>query len=242
MTENRTILFVDDVQMFRDLGALFLARVGRVITAKSGGEALEIASRERPDVMLVDLSMPGMDGDEVCRELRTDRKLRDTPLIMLVGDDSPSEWGRAVRSGANDVLSKPLSRVSLNSSVSRFLRDGPLKGLQRVEMNLAVELKLGQVKRWGKVRNLSRGGVFIETDCTVFRNTEVELSFILPESDRTLTSTAHVIWQRLGGTCAPRNGIGMRFVDISGESIRSLEDFVFDRAIGPSWQPVGMNP
>jgi CheY-like chemotaxis protein len=249
MTDSRTILLVDDVAMFRELGALFLARVGRVVTAESGEEAIEIARAEKPDLMLVDQLMPGLSGDDVCRFVKTDPGLHDIPVIMLVGDESPSGWGRAVRSGADDVLAKPLSRVTLNETVNRFLRAGRPTGLQRVEVNVPVKLSIGADTRDGRMRNLSRGGVYIETNSTIEEDSEIGLSFVLPDSGSALTPTAQVIWKTrdLGGDSkrpdtgadSESPGIGLRFLDISGESIRTLEDYVFDRAIEPREQLVG---
>ena len=142
MSEERTILLVDDVAMFRELGSSFLARAGRVLTASSGEEALEIARRERPDVMVVDLLMPGFAGDAVCRFVKADPELHAIPVIMLVGADAASDWGRAVRAGADDVLAKPISRVSLNLAVNRFRGGRAQNGLPRIPLDAAVQLQL----------------------------------------------------------------------------------------------------
>ena len=72
MEPRRTILVIDDAPMFRELQSLFLSRTARVLTAESGARGLEIARRERPDLALVDLHMPGMEGDEVCWEIKDD--------------------------------------------------------------------------------------------------------------------------------------------------------------------------
>jgi CheY-like chemotaxis protein/Tfp pilus assembly protein PilZ len=242
MSDNRTILLVDDVPIFRELGALFLARAGRVVTAQSGDEALEIARREKPDLMLVDLLMPDLKGDDVCRFVKSDPDLHDIPVIMLVGDDSSSDWGRAVRSGANDVLAKPLCRVALNETVNRFLRGGTPVGSPRIDIDMPVELKLGSQTREGRLRNLSRGGVFVETECYTQEDSELGLSFVLPETESEITPTAQVIWRRRNRDTATGNGIGMRFVDITGTSIRTLEDYVYGRAIESPADLPGASP
>ena len=66
---RRTILVVDDAPLLRELGALFLARAGRVITAASGEEALAVARLEQPDLIVADARMPGIDGVTLCRVL-----------------------------------------------------------------------------------------------------------------------------------------------------------------------------
>ena len=100
MEYKRTILVVDDASMFRELESLFLARSGRVITAPSGAEALEMARRERPEVVVTDLDMPGMSGDALCKEIRNDGELRHTPVIAVISGEFGEDRARAVRAGA----------------------------------------------------------------------------------------------------------------------------------------------
>ena len=70
MEPSPTILVVDDVPLFRELECLFLARCGRVITASTGREALALAARERPAVVVLDAHLPDVAGEEVCRLLK----------------------------------------------------------------------------------------------------------------------------------------------------------------------------
>lgn len=233
MSEERTILLVDDVEMFRDLGSIFLARCGRVITASSGEEALRISKQVRPDVMLVDLLMPGLDGDAVCRFVKSDPDLYETPVVMLVGVDDPHAWGRAVRAGADDVLAKPISRVSLNETVRRFTRGHAPKGQPRIPVNSKVQVRLGSATREARLRNLSRGGLFLETDYELTRDSEIGLEFVLPESPVQFNPTARVVWKKFDAARDHTQGLGLRFVDISSHLVRKLEDYVYDRALEP---------
>ena len=121
MDEERTILIVDDAPMFLEIEGLFLARSGRVVTAQSGEEALARARRESPDLMLVDAYMPGMSGADVCRAVRSDPQLSDTPIIALCSSDEADERAAILRAGADDVLSKPIDRMALVESVQRPL-------------------------------------------------------------------------------------------------------------------------
>ncbi len=87
MEPRHTILVIDDAAMFRELGALFLARSGRVITADDGDQGLEALRRERPDVVVADLLMPGMSGDALCQVVKADPDLCETPVILVTSCD-----------------------------------------------------------------------------------------------------------------------------------------------------------
>jgi uncharacterized protein (TIGR02266 family) len=228
---KRTILVVDDVAMFRDLGSVFLARAGRVVTACTGEEALEVVQRERPHLVLADLHMPEMDGEALCRAIKSDPELRATPVVVMVGTDDPKDRGRAARAGADDILSKPLSRVQLLESVQRFLIYDHVQGLPRVELAEPVCISVGSFEAWGTVRNLSRGGLFIESDDTLAPCTEVDLRFELPESEATVEPTAQVIWRR--ESAAEPRGMGLRFLEVDGGTARRLADYVFEHLVGP---------
>jgi CheY-like chemotaxis protein len=164
MDARRKILIADDAAMFRELGALFLARSGRVITANNGIESLDAMRRHRPHVVVADLDMPDMDGEELCRCIKADPELRDTPVILVTRGELADERARAVRAGADDVIDKPISRIALIQAVNRFLRGPTLRGLARVSIETEVHIVYEREERWGTARNLSRGGIFIEAE------------------------------------------------------------------------------
>jgi uncharacterized protein (TIGR02266 family) len=224
------ILVVDDTALFRELNSIFLARFGRVITASSGENALELIRSERPAVVVTDLNMPGIGGDVLCREVRRDPEIADTPIVILAPADDAADRARAVRSGADDVVAKPISRMSLVESVSRFLRSSPRPGLERVDVEARVRIRSADVEAWGRVQNLSRGGIFVEADAVMPSETEVELEFELPDAEAPLHSTARVIWAREGSAHDSRSGMGLQFLAIDREATRLIESFVFERA------------
>jgi uncharacterized protein (TIGR02266 family) len=229
MVRARKILVVDDVAMFRELGALFLSRSGRVICAESGAEGLEIAQRERPNLVLADLHMPDMDGAALCRAIKNDPQLCETPVLLMIGGDDPRDRARAVRAGADDLLPKPLSRIALVEAVNRFLQYDSVRGLPRVEVTGPVAIAAPDRSASGTLRNLSRDGVFIETDSPLDPWTEVRLSFELPDTATRVEPSAVVIWQR------PKNGlpagIGLRFLELDRRSVEWLEEFVWEQCL-----------
>lgn len=229
---TRTILVVDDMRMFRDLGALFLARTGRVLTASSGEEALEVARNEEPDLVLTDLRMPGMDGLELCRALRTDPVMKNVPILVMMGADEAEARGDVIRAGADDVLDKPLARIALTASVNRFLHYDHVQGQPRVRVDAPVRIVAGENETWGTVRNLSRGGLFIETHLSLVPSDEIELHFRLPESGHAVEPNAQVVWCRMpvGSGSQTPPGLGLRFLDIDTPTARIVDDFVYERS------------
>lgn len=228
MQAQRKLLVVDDAAMFRDLESLFLARCGQVLTACDGHEAWEILHRERPDVVVADLSMPGMGGDELCRRIKLDPDLRRTPVVIVTGRDVGEEHERAVRAGADDVVEKPINRVSLIQAVNHFLRLA-VRGLVRVALDTDVRIAGAEYDIWGRARNISRGGIFVESERDLPPDSEVQLEFALPESADALAPTAKVVWRRPASR-AVAAGLGLQFLKLDRDAARRLDEYVYERS------------
>ncbi len=228
MDDERTILIVDDAPMFLELESLFLARSGRVVTAQSGEEALVRARREAPHLILVDAYMPGLDGADVCRAVRADPELADTPIIALCSSDDAEERAAILRAGADDVLPKPIDRMALVESVQRFVRFAQVRGLPRAPFRAEVRLHDGATDWVGRARNLSRTGIFIEVPKELRPESEVTLEFDLPEVGIHVRPTAQVIWLEHEPDGAP-SGVGLRFLALDGQSARRIDHWVHER-------------
>lgn len=228
---EQTVLVIDDVPYLLELASLFLGRTARVVTANGGQAGLDAAWREQPDLILCDDNMPGTNGAELCRTIRRDSDLASTPFIMLVSDAGAAARGDAIRAGADDVLAKPLSRLSLVDTVSRYLAASRVRALPRIETDTPATVTSGESESCGIVRNVSRGGAYVETDAPLVCADEIGLRFRLPESSTELSTSAQVVW------CSPSDaspsepgGAGLRFLEIDGPSVRTLDDFVFERS------------
>ncbi len=118
-----TILIVDDnVGARRSIEALLAPENYRLLLTASGAEALEIAAREHPDLILLDVMMPGMNGFEVCEALRASERLSEIPIIMITALDDDESMIRGIDVGADDFLSKPINKIELRSRVRGILR------------------------------------------------------------------------------------------------------------------------
>jgi two-component system KDP operon response regulator KdpE len=118
--KSGTILIVDDEpQIRRVLRATLTAQGYTTIEAKTGIEGIETARRERPDLILLDMNMPEMDGVETCRELRAGS---DVPILMLTVRDAEKDKVRALDAGADDYVVKPFGIEELMARIRAALR------------------------------------------------------------------------------------------------------------------------
>jgi adenylate cyclase len=117
-----TILAVDDTpQNLRLLEALLATEGYEVLTATSGEEALRIVSERHPDLLLVDILMPGMDGYELCRRVRAAEETRFLPVVLMTAS-MEQDKARALESGADDFVQKPVLQHELSVRVRSLLR------------------------------------------------------------------------------------------------------------------------
>jgi DNA-binding response OmpR family regulator len=115
-----TILVVDDERKIRDLVSSYLAAEGySVLTADTGQGALELALRARPDVIVLDLMLPDLSGEEVTRSLR---EASDVPILMLTAKAAEDDRVAGLRLGADDYLVKPFSPRELAARIEAILR------------------------------------------------------------------------------------------------------------------------
>lgn len=118
-----TILIVDDSQSAREtLLAALDAQGYQLVTAENGPEALRLASQIRPDVILLDVMMPAMDGFEVCRHIRATPELAEVPIVLLTALDDHASLLKGLEAGADDFLSKPIERKELLIRVRTITR------------------------------------------------------------------------------------------------------------------------
>jgi DNA-binding response OmpR family regulator len=117
-----TILVADDEEDLRELVAYRLSRSGyNVIGAEDGQEALELAAERTPDLMVLDVMMPKLDGYELTRRVRAEAALRSIPVILLTARSQESDIDRGFEVGADDYLKKPFNPDELVARVRAVL-------------------------------------------------------------------------------------------------------------------------
>jgi two-component system, cell cycle response regulator DivK len=117
----KKILIVEDVEMNRDLLVQLLEDDYELVEATDGKQGLEMAARERPDLILLDISLPEMDGWEVTRRIRADEELKQIPIIAVTAHAMAGDEEKAYAQGCNGYLSKPIDEDELWAKVEKQL-------------------------------------------------------------------------------------------------------------------------
>lgn len=138
MAERSTILIVDDEIVSRFTVKILLESEGYdLIFAESGEEALKKAIEFIPDLMLLDVMMPGMNGFQVCQQLRANPRLAELPVVMVTALDDRESRLRGIEVGADDFMSKPFDRAELRARVRTITRLNRYRRLVETEEQLA---------------------------------------------------------------------------------------------------------
>jgi two-component system, cell cycle response regulator DivK len=117
----KRILIVEDVELNRDLLVQLLEDEYELVCAADGSSGLALAAERRPDLILMDLSLPVLDGWEATKRLKADPALRDVPVIALTAHAMEGDEVRARECGCDDYLPKPIDEDRLFAKLSRWL-------------------------------------------------------------------------------------------------------------------------
>jgi len=122
MARNTVLVIDDDASIHRAVERRLEGVVDQVLKASSPTKGIQIASQEKPDVILLDVNMPQLDGFKVCRLLQDSPLTRDIQILFLTADRNPDNLAKALDAGATDYISKPFNEVELEARVRVALR------------------------------------------------------------------------------------------------------------------------
>ncbi len=176
-TGGRVLVVEDDADIADVLRRSLRNEGYEVRTSGDGAEALDIAVGFMPDLVVLDLGLPGMDGVEVCRRLRSDG---DVPILMLTARAETEDRVEGLDSGADDYLVKPFERQELLARIRALLRRRPPRG--------AASLEVGDLQLNPDTREVRRGEREIE-----LTNREFELLEFLMRNERLVVSRERLL-------------------------------------------------
>lgn len=226
--EKKTLLIVDDVELFIQLQISHLGHQRYDIhTARSGSEGLEMVRSLKPDIVLMDMFMPDINGDQVCRLLKEDPDTWSIPVVLV--SSGGRGWSRAasLSSKCDGLIFKPVRRDLLLSVVENLLGTN-LRARDRIQVSIPGSVLLEGTDYPVTLHSLSSSGAFIETEEKMIRGDLLELTFALPDRKQKIRiRAAAVIWCGSLREDGPP-GTGIHFLTIDEETRKHLNIFVHE--------------
>ena len=203
------VLIIDDEKDLLELVRYNLEKEGyRIKTAEDGEAGLEAATRELPDIVIVDLMLPGIDGLDVCRRLRSDQRTARTPIIMLTAKSTETDRVVGLEMGADDYITKPFSPRELVARIKAVLR--------RVSSQQAPARESRVIRRGDLTINLDRYGIRCGEEDIDLTATEFRLLQTLAKHPGRVYSRSELIEGALGKEIA----VVDRTIDVHITSLR----------------------
>ena len=225
MSGQRKILIADDVNFFLKLEQSFLQRDEiDILTARNGQEAYDLVSLHQPDLVLLDMYMPEMNGDECCRRIKSQAELRHIPVIMVTAGEADQQ-AQCRDAGCDDIILKPFDREAFVGTVQKFL-----KVAQRTDVRspLKMEVKYGDGQLLtGYSVDLSAGGMFLATENLLPPESALALKFYLPNQAQSICCLGSVAWVNSPEAPCDKTlpiGMGIRFVNLALEDLHQIRE------------------
>jgi CheY-like chemotaxis protein len=215
----KKVLIVDDTESG-------LALLRRIVTpehftmfeANSGRQALKIHRRERVDLIVMDLQMPGMDGEQVTRTIRAERSRRTVSILLFADSSRPGLRERSLAAGANDFVSKPFKNVDLLERV-RSLMNVVVRKQTTLLAHVKAEDEGPSVKPFvARIVNVSTSGLLLEANEPLATGRRVGVKFFVPGSSAQISARATVVRRTAAGG-AVRWGVRFTALDVSARRI-----------------------
>lgn len=181
------ILAVDDeVLVLESLGRLFKQESNYEFSlARSGAEALESIKTRRPDLLILDILMPEMDGVEVCREIRKDSSLRLLPILFLTAKDKAEDIVHGLDAGGDDYVVKPFALVELMARIRALLR----RTERLADEYFPEVLEVGEVRLVSSTFQVYIGEIPLQLTSTEYRL----MMYLMRHANQTLTLSSFLV-------------------------------------------------
>jgi len=216
--EGGKILLVDDVPLTLEIARSVLSNTGcRILTASNGKEALNVVKRELPHLVLMDIVMPEMNGDECCKLIKEDPSTNHIPVILLSSASRLADLDKETLDHCNDILKKPFGKAELLEKIQTYL-DIKCRKDKRILINTEVAYIYNNRAHSGRMLNISNSGMFIKTEDALPVGSKIDIAVINKENGF-FEVTGKVIWTAMGkgekGSSLYEPGMGIKFLDNS---------------------------
>jgi uncharacterized protein (TIGR02266 family) len=240
------ILYADDDKFFQKVTANILNGAGHeVLLASTGQEAIEKAMGSKPDLIILDVILPGLLGTEVCRKLRNYTRTASVPVLLISTGIAEIEAasGDPKEFLADDFMHKPFKPEKLLERVERllgtrsaFAASGqgrpptPPPGRERrqtprVPIDVEVTARTAEALLYHPMINISTGGVYLEVDRPTSQEAIIELRFVIPGVPGLIAAEGKVAWT-LELEPGARWAMGVKFTSIEAEALDSIRRYV----------------
>ena len=230
MVAKDKILIVDDMETFLKLEKMLLERSGyEIITARTGAEALKKVQAEKPRLVFLDMIMPEMTGDAVCRYIKTSKSLKHIPVIMVTTKSDPPSRERCAQAGCDDFMTKPVTQRDFFEKIKKFINIEKRRH-PRAPLRVSAECLQNEVSYQHYTVDVSQSGMFVETLSPLPLGTELGLRFGLPRQGAPVLVKGRVVRTVPPGQASEGNpcGMGIRFTNLSSEDSDKIREFVAD--------------
>jgi DNA-binding response OmpR family regulator len=186
------ILIVDDEVVNLELAEALLAQDGyEVHLAQDGTEALQKVQDARPDIVLMDIVMPKMNGIETCRKIKTNPLSYATPVVMVTALNSTEDKVKAIQAGADDFISKPFDRLELSARVKSLLRLKAIHDRLETSMTTLKDMQRAREELMARAAKDFESPMTLIAEC--LKAVSVEASHLSPETAQKLEAALYCI-------------------------------------------------
>ena len=226
MKEAKNLLLVDDTELFLAMEKSFLERREFILhTARSGSEALEKAKTVNPDLILLDLHMPDMSGDQVCQHLKMDPTFKHIPVVIATSEKNRPTLAKCIEAGCDAILPKPFNKEILVRTILEVLVIAQ-RQWKRVEVQVPCIVRIEDEELQSMIKNISEGGAFVEVGIPLERESILEMDFTLPHADYMVSTQVIVRWASSFLRMTANAGMGVEFLTVTQGERDLIRSFV----------------
>jgi CheY-like chemotaxis protein len=227
---KKKILLVDDSNFFLEIEKDIFSRADcDIITAKSGKEALEQVRSQQPDIVLMDLYMQDMKGNECCAVIKADPELKDIPVIIVTHSISSEDKSLCIEAGCDDYVVKPVSKTTILGRVEKFIDINVVGGHKKAPISAEVVYVANKQPHKGYAYVISEDDMYMKGDHLSPVGTTVNIIFSIAGIGENIAAECEVLWTTEGRDDLHTQiipGMAMKFKKISPEDAEAIATYV----------------